>query len=303
MDSGDEIIMSSNDIAVKPYKTLEFPLSDPSILYMVKVKDKRILVDAGAKSRPPIEEEPDYTLITHWHWDHIMGIVSLTRSPICMSSETFSILSEGRYTERFRNVLRAGGIRLDEPSVKMVEAMFSERYDKVAEALERARVYLDNECPLVREGIVDIVPCRGHSIDHVCYVLGDSIFTGDTVLEPGRPTIIDFEAHRDSILKILSVGWRTLYPGHGRPLDRDTVYRVARELVVSRCRRVYDIIKVVAERGEISLDDLMREIYGFAPSIQMFVPLRTLVGYLVELEKTKMIIVDRDASPWIIRRG
>ncbi len=303
MNPGDEIIMSGNDITVKLYKTLEFPLSDPSNLYMVKVKDKHILVDAGAKSRPPIEEEPDYTLITHWHWDHIMGIMSLTNSPICMSSETFSILSEARYIERFRNVLRAGGIRLDEPSVKMVEVMFLERYDKVAKALKRARVYLDDECPLVKEGIVDIVSCRGHSIDHVCYVLGDSIFTGDTVLEPGRPTIIDFEAHRDSVLKILAVEWRILYPGHGRPLDRETVYRVTRKLVVSRCRRVYDIVKVVAERGEISLDELMREIYGFGPSIQMFVPLRTLVGYLVELEKTGMVIVDRDASPWIIRRG
>ncbi|MEB3789729.1 MAG: MBL fold metallo-hydrolase [Desulfurococcales archaeon] len=293
--------MGGYGINVKPYKTLEFPLSDPSILYMVKVEDKRILIDAGAQLKPPIIEEPDYILITHWHWDHIMGIASLTRSPICMSSETFSILSEGLYTERFRNVLRAGGISLDEPSVKMVEAMFSERYDKVAEALDRARVYLDEECPLVREGMVDIVPCHGHSIDHVCYIIGDSIFTGDTILEPSRPTIIDFEAHRDSILKILTVEWRTLYPGHGRMLNRDTAYRVARELTVSRCRRVYDIIKVVAERGEISLEELMREIYGFGPSIQMFVPLRTLIGYLVELEKTKMIIVDRESSPWIIR--
>ncbi len=286
-------------INVRQYENIEFPLTDPAAFYKVELEKYRVLIDAGAREELSLDFKPDYVLVTHWHWDHIMGLRSLSGVPVCMGKKTYEILVKEAYVDRFKQVLIAGGLDVSDPNVEMITVVFNERYRRVRDSLlDRNKIYLDFECPLIQENLVQLIDCPGHSVDHVCYLIEDSIFTGDTVLEKTRPTIIDFLDHRKTMIKILSAEWKTLYPGHGKPIKRDRIYGIIEKLTIERCPRIYDIFALVVRKGEVTLDELMRYVYGIGPSIEMFVPLRTLIGYLAELEKFGKVKVDRGSSPW-----
>ena len=277
-------------------KALEMPLDEPVNSYVIR--DLGIMVDAGID---PPDDGYDYVYITHWHWDHVMGIYKLKGKTICMGPTTYDILQNRKFAERFNTVLRAGGIQLSDVERAFISEMES-RYKKALEGLKHNHVYTLDECPHVETGEVTPLECPGHSIDHVCYFIGDYVFTGDTILPSKRTTIIDFRAHRESVISVLARDWRIMYPGHGDLLNRYAAEEVARAYVVNRCSRAYRVLGELARSGgELGIDELLRSIYGVEPSLASFVALRTLIGYIKELEDEGIVSVDRSASPWKVK--
>ncbi|MCE4628135.1 MAG: MBL fold metallo-hydrolase [Desulfurococcales archaeon] len=277
-------------------KGLELPLNEPVNSYVIH--DLQIMVDAGID---PPDDGYEYVYITHWHWDHVMGISKMRGKTICMGPTTYDVLSNKKFAERFYTVLRAGGARLSEGERAFISEMES-RYKKALEGLKHNNVYVLDECPHVETGEVKVLECPGHSIDHVCYIIGDYIFTGDTILPSKRTTIIDFRAHRESVVRVLARDWHMMYPGHGDPLNRYAAEEVAEAYVVGRCSRAYRILRELAHSGgELGLDQLLKAIYGVEPSLASFVAVRTLIGYIKELEDEGVVSVDRSVSPWKVR--
>jgi len=283
-------------VEVQTYRALEFPLDTPVNSYLIP--SLGILIDAGIN---PPKSGYEYVYMTHWHWDHVLGISRMRSKTLCMPRKTLEILENRSYADRFALILKAGGIKLSTMENIFIQEM-DRRYKTVIESLSLNNVLPVDECPHVVEGTVRLLECPGHSVDHVCYIIGDSAFVGDTLLPGARSTIIDFQAHRTSIIALLAEEWRTLYPGHGDPVGRRDAGELSKRYVVERCRRVYSILSALANMGgEAGLDDLLRKVYNVEPSLRSFVALRTLVGYLAELERAGFVHVDRTESPWRVR--
>ena len=80
----------------------------------------------------------------------------------------------------------------------------------------------------------------GHSIDSSCYVVGDNMFTGDTVFKVGVGRY-DLYSGDENVLRIslerikdtLSMDINNFYPGHGANFDKSELdYNISRTLEV-----------------------------------------------------------------------
>ncbi|MCE4624751.1 MAG: MBL fold metallo-hydrolase [Desulfurococcales archaeon] len=275
---------------------LEFPLDQPVNSYYIGEIDT--VIDAGIE---PAKEDAEYYLITHWHWDHSMGLTSLRDRKICMPRPTLEIIEHGLFEDRFRRILEAGGVRISELERAFISEM-GRRYKRVRDSLLLNDVLTLEECPLISKGIVRSMQCPGHSVDHVCFIIGGHVFTGDTLIPGKRTTIVDFREHRRTLLRLLSEpSWRVLHPGHGDDMSREEALLVAEHHSIERCDRVYRILSKIPRGEWVALDNVMATVYGVRPSLRAFVALRTLTGYIKELEDLGIIEVDRTISPWRLR--
>jgi ribonuclease/clavin/mitogillin len=279
---------------VLSYKSILPPLDTPVNSYYLP--ELKIAIDAGIE---PPEGNYEYVYITHWHWDHTLGISHMDRKKICIGRETLKILENKEYEKRPLRVLIAGGIKIGDLERVFLETM-REKYSLIREALGKHDIIELDECPHIKKGTIKYFQCPGHSVDHVCYSVGDSVFVGDTLLAKTRTTIIDFEKHKSSLIGILAEEWKTLYPGHGDPIDRDAAGSLVREYIVWRCKRVYRLLYEIA-RGTNRMDTLAEKVYGVKPNLAAFVVIRTMIGYLESLERNEIIEVDRSTSPWTVR--
>ncbi len=279
---------------IKTYKTSEFPLDVPVNSYLIE--ELRVLIDTG--TAPPDPDLYDYVYITHWHWDHVMGLSRMQGKRVCMPSRTIELFKTQAYSDRFLTVLRAGGVQLTPYEREFIKIM-EKKYKGVVEAFHHNTILPLDECPHLKSGEIRVLECPGHSLDHVCYLIGSNIFVGDTLLPRTRSTIIHFREHRETIIRMFSTEWRTLYPGHGEPLTREDAGSIAVDYTVRRCTRPYRILQALSKRP-MNLRELLREVYGLEPGLASFVALRTMIGYLNELESEGIISVNRTSSPWLV---
>lgn len=132
-------------------------------------------------------------LITHAHFDHILGLSALTGAPIYVHS-----LDAGAMTDDEINCGPRGGVS---PYVAATDTV--EEGDQVTLA-----------------GMTfTVLHTPGHTRGSVCYRCGDDLFTGDTLFVGGygRTDLPggSWEELRQSLTRLLGLHHVRVYPGHG----------------------------------------------------------------------------------------
>lgn len=111
-------------------------------------------------------------------------------------------------------------------------------------------------------GAIEVLPCPGHSPDHVCFRVGELLFLGD-LLNANRPLVAgvhgwDLHGLRQSlaaIIRLLETGAiRWCCPGHGHPLPA--------EKTLELLRRQRDQADRTGEIEELDVDRLFRTVEG-----------------------------------------
>ncbi|MGH7103898.1 MAG: MBL fold metallo-hydrolase [Acetobacteraceae bacterium] len=125
----------------------------------------------------------------------------------------------------------------------------------------------------------------GHAPDHLCFVRGASIFTGDHVMTWSTSVVAppsgDMTAYMANLRRLVPREDRWLLPGHGPLLGRPTAY--IRALVAHRVQRERAIFAALKPQP-ISLNDLTEIIYrGISPRLRGAAE-RNLLGHLIKLE-------------------
>ncbi len=139
-------------------------------------------------------------LLTHGHFDHIMGVKSAVNEHI--------------------------GVLIGEKDAFMLESkkdclatLFGEKY----EPIKKYEVLSEGEYKLGNFK-VKVIETPGHTTGSVCYVIDDCIFTGDTLFKGGYGRCDlpygNAEMLKNSLVKILSLPNLQVYPGHG---DKTTI--------------------------------------------------------------------------------
>ncbi len=186
-------------------KTFISPLLDENC-YAVIVEDEIAIIDPGTLT-PELEkfaeknkEKIKYILLTHRHFDHLMGVSKLKN--ICPESAICCHILEkdGTLSDEF-SLAAAMGLSLDG-------------------GVEVDKVFENGDLFLLGGKTLKVLQTPGHTAGSVSFILDDVIFSGDTLfnLSIGRT---DFESgsifDMMSSLKVLNEldGDYNVYPGHG----------------------------------------------------------------------------------------
>jgi len=102
----------------------------------------------------------------------------------------------------------------------------------------------------------------GHTDDHLCFLWGDALFTGDHIMSGSTVVIDDAAAYLDSLAKVRALGAATIEPGHGPHIaDADAVID---DYIDHRRAREREIVAAVAD-GARTVGDLVDTIYAAVP--------------------------------------
>lgn len=193
-------------MAVKEIKLDWYPGEMKVNTYVVEFDDCCVIVDCGA----PIEMVRELTdkpikavLITHGHYDHVMHIEDYDKLdvPIYANFNTEDILQDSRL-----NVSNLVGKSLT--------------YE-----LKNMHKLYEDDMIMVGENAIYAYYTPGHSVDSMVYLIGDTLFTGDTLFSVavGRTDLPtgDTEALIESLNKFTGLKYKDVYAGHGRKSSKD----------------------------------------------------------------------------------
>jgi glyoxylase-like metal-dependent hydrolase (beta-lactamase superfamily II) len=107
----------------------------------------------------------------------------------------------------------------------------------------------------------------GHTADHVCFLLGDYLFTGDHIMGGSTVIIEDAAAYMASLEKVAALDPARLYPGHGPELPE--AQAVIAEYISHRIEREQQVLAALRS-GAGNIGDVVDEVYaGLDPSLRM----------------------------------
>jgi glyoxylase-like metal-dependent hydrolase (beta-lactamase superfamily II) len=105
----------------------------------------------------------------------------------------------------------------------------------------------------------------GHTADHVCFLLGDYLFTGDHIMGGSTVIIEDAAAYMASLHKVAALQPARLYPGHGPPLPPTVIA----DYIAHRVEREQQILAAL-RRGSGTIGDIVDKVYaGIDPALRV----------------------------------
>lgn len=130
------------------------------------------------------------------------------------------------------------------------------------------------------EETIVAVHTPGHAADHLCFAIGDVLFTGDHIMGGSTVVIEDAAAYMASLQRVLDLGPATLYPGHGERID--DAEAAVRGYIAHRKRREDEVVAAVGD-GASTVSDIVDAVYaGLDPA------LRLAAEYQVRVQLTKL---------------
>lgn len=133
----------------------------------------------------------------------------------------------------------------------------------------------------------------GHFGNHLCFAMGEVVFTADVVMGWSTTLISppdgDLEAYFASLDRLAGQGARVFYPGHGDPVP-DPAARLA-ELAAHRQARTAQILQALTE-GPATLSTLTARVYADTPAALHRAASRNLFAHLVALVGQGRVVAD-----------
>ena len=103
----------------------------------------------------------------------------------------------------------------------------------------------------------------GHTPDHLCFRLGDTLLTGDHIMGGSTVVIEDAAAYLDSLYLVRDLGVAKLEPGHGDAID--DAGQVIEEYIDHRLERERQIVHALAD-GAGTIGQIVDVVYADLPA-------------------------------------
>ena len=152
------------------------------------------------------------------------------------------------------------------------------------------RILVDGERAEGEGWALTAVATPGHTSNHLCFALGDVLFTGDHVM--GWSTTVvsppdgDMTLYMASLDKLLGRSDRTYLPAHGPAVDNPNGH--VRALIVHRRMREKQILARL-EAGERRIPDMVAAMYrDIDPRLHPAAG-RSVLAHLVDLERRGLV--------------
>lgn len=138
----------------------------------------------------------------------------------------------------------------------------------------------------------------GHLGGHLCFALGDTLFSGDHVM--GWSTTIvsppdgDMQAYMTSLGRLTQLRWSRLLPGHGDEVTQPD--QRIRDLIEHRQSRETQILQTLADRSD-HIPGLTARIYRDIPNHLIPAAERNVFAHLIDLSERKLVAADPSIHP------
>jgi hydroxyacylglutathione hydrolase len=140
-------------------------------------------------------------------------------------------------------------------------------------------------------GTLQVVFTPGHSGDHLCFRVGNVLFSGDHIIGGSSVMVEAVGPYLRSLEKLKGTGLERLYPGHGEEIDNpDEVIDWYLAHRLQRHREVFDAIVAGATNEEEVLEMVYRDVDKSLHPLAM----RSVKAHLTLLIEEGRIAFDRD---------
>ena len=141
----------------------------------------------------------------------------------------------------------------------------------------------------IRFGSDEIVAVHtpGHTPDHLCFTMGEVLFTGDHIMEGSTVIIEDASDYLESLYRVADLGAARIEPGHGNAID--DAGRAISDYIEHRLEREQQILAAIRD-GASTVGDVVDAVYAEVPQ-----GLRGAAAHQVRVQLTKLF---RDAAVW-----
>ncbi len=109
---------------------------------------------------------------------------------------------------------------------------------------------------------IEAVHTPGHTSDHLCFLLGDRLFTGDHIMGGSTVIMEDATAYLQSLYRVQDLDVRRIEPGHGASMD--DAGTVIAGYIEHRLAREREILDAIGE-GAATVADVVDAVYAFVP--------------------------------------
>lgn len=137
---------------------------------------------------------------------------------------------------------------------------------------------------------IEAVHTPGHMGGHLCFALGEDLFSGDHVMGWASTLISppdgDMADYRTSLQRLATRGWRQFLPGHGETIA-DPAARLA-ELVAHRRARE-TAIRAALQAGPARPADLALQLYTDTPPALLPAAARNILAHLIDLHDRSVV--------------
>lgn len=134
---------------------------------------------------------------------------------------------------------------------------------------------------------ITAVHTPGHTADHLCFRSGDTLLTGDHIMEGSTVIIEDARAYLDSLYLVRDLGVARLEPGHGESIDDAGV--AISDYIDHRLERERQIVAAVID-GAGTIGEIVDVVYAGLP-----VALRNAAVHQVGVQVKKL---SEDSVVW-----
>ena len=138
-----------------------------------------------------------------------------------------------------------------------------------------------------------VVHTPGHSEDHVCFRLGNALFTGDHIMGGSSVMVEDMGPYLDSLRRIHHTGLERMYPGHGEEMDEPDA--VISWYLAHRMERERQILEAIAG-GATSVGEIVETVYADVDTALHPLAARSVVAHLRKLDTEGK--VERAGDEW-----
>ncbi len=176
--------------------------------YLVLGKKEAILIDAGAEIQDIKNalsgRNLKFVLMTHLHFDHIWNLEKIVNEFNCQV-----FIQKGAENRFLDSNLNA--------SFLIGQKMKFNIDKKYIKFYEKTKVKTD-------EFEIQVINTPGHTKDSVCLLVGDTLFSGDTLFAfgTGRTDLVDGDDKEmeNSLKKLKELNYILLCPGHAETLSK-----------------------------------------------------------------------------------
>jgi len=106
---------------------------------------------------------------------------------------------------------------------------------------------------------VQAVHTPGHSPDHLCFRLRDSLFTGDHIMGGSSVVVEEMGPYLDSLRRLQAMRLERLYPGHGPPMDDPA--GIVNGYIEHRLEREQQVLAAV-RNGATTVTGIVQAVYA-----------------------------------------
>jgi glyoxylase-like metal-dependent hydrolase (beta-lactamase superfamily II) len=139
------------------------------------------------------------------------------------------------------------------------------------------------------EATLSVVHTPGHSDDHLCFRVGDLLFSGDHIMGGSSVMVEDMGPYLDSLEKLRGTGLARLYPGHGPEMeDPDDVI----DWYLAHRRQRHEQIFEAIRAGAGDPEGVLQVVYADVDNALHPLALRSVLAHLALLTEQGRIAFD-----------